>query len=191
LIRDELSLKIAVPWKSNSWLQPDQSTSMPDVLSLEQLVALPPLIVGTIWWTSSIGAPTGGLCSGFDIRVEEHTVTQFRDAGGGNIEPIPGTGVWRIVADSVECREVSTERDSRRVRFQVTGLHLTAFPDGRYRITPHLQGNWHPSGLLSALSYRAIEPISASVILTKDAHIQTVDFEVVRRSAFSGRRLPS
>ena len=68
-------------------------------------------------------------------------------------------------------------------------LNLNAFPDGGYRITPSLQATWRPSGLLAALGYRAVEPISASVILKEDNHIRTVEFEVVRRSLFSGRRL--
>lgn len=162
---------------------------MPNSLSIEQLLALPPLIFGTIRWKSSIGVPRGDLCSGFSILVEEHTATQFRDAGGGHIEPIPGTGIWKVVADSLACYALSTEGDNRAVGFRVTGLHLNAFPDGRYRITPSLKGNWRTSGLLAALSYRAIEPISASVVLKKDDHIQSVEFEVVRRSLFSGQRL--
>jgi hypothetical protein len=163
---------------------------MPNSLSLEQLLALPPLIFGTIRWKSSIGVPSGDLASGFSIRVEEHTATQFRDVGGGHIEPIPGTGIWKVVSDSLACYVLSTEGNNREVGFRVTGLHLNAFPDGRYRITPSLKGNWRPSGLF-ALSYRAIEPISASVALKKDDHIQSVEFEVVRRSLFSGRRLGS
>jgi hypothetical protein len=164
---------------------------MPNSLSLEQLLALPPLIFGTIRWKSSIGVPSGDLASGFSIRVEEHTATQFRDAGGGHIEPIPGTGIWKVVSDSLACYALPTEGDNRGVGFRVTGLHLNAFPDGQYRITPSLRGNWRPSGLLAALSYRAIEPISASVVLKKDDHIQRVEFEVVRRGLFSGRRLGS
>ncbi|HMH41857.1 MAG TPA: hypothetical protein VK557_00115 [Pyrinomonadaceae bacterium] len=162
---------------------------MPNSLSIEQLLALPPLIFGTIRWKSSIGVPSGDLASGFSIRVEEHTTTQFRDAGGGHIEPIPGTGIWKVVTDSLVCHALSPQGDDRAVSFRVTELHLNAFPDGRYRITPSLKGNWRPSGLLAALSYRAIEPISASVALTKDDHIQSVEFEVVRRGLFSGRRL--
>jgi hypothetical protein len=118
-----------------------------------------------------------------------HTATQFRDAGGGHIEPIPGTGIWKVVTDSLACHALSPQGDDRAVSFRVTGLHLNAFPDGQYRITPRLQGNWRTSGLLAALSYRAIEPISASVVLKKDDHIRSVEFEVVRRSLFSGRRL--
>jgi hypothetical protein len=162
---------------------------MPNPLSLEQLLALPPLIFGTIRWKSSIGVPSGDLCSGFSILVEEHTATQFRDAGGGHYEPIPGTGIWKVVSDSLACYVLSTEGDNRAVGFRVTGLHLNVFPDGRYRITPRLKSNWRPSGLLAALSYRTIEPISASVVLKKDDHIQSVEFEVVRRGLFSGRRL--
>jgi hypothetical protein len=43
-------------------------TYMPNSLSIEQLLALPPLIFGTIRWKSSIGVPSGDLASGFSIR---------------------------------------------------------------------------------------------------------------------------
>ena len=76
-----------------------------DTVSIEDLVALPPTIFGIIRWSKYIGRPPGDLCSGFNIRVEEHTATQFR----------------------------------------------------------------------------AIEPKSASVVLKKDNHIQSVEFELVQR----------
>jgi len=100
--------------------------------------------------------------------------------------PAQASGKWLLIL-SYATRY--PQGDDRAVSFRVTELHLNAFPDGRYRITPSLKGNWRPSGLLAALSYRAIEPISASVALTKDDHIQSVEFEVVRRGLFSGRRL--
>jgi len=65
-----------------------------DTVSIDDLVALPPTIFGTIRWKKYIGRPLGDLCSGFNIRVEEHTATQFRAVGGGKYEPIPGTGIW-------------------------------------------------------------------------------------------------
>jgi len=160
---------------------------MPPPLSIEP-VALPPLIFGTIRWKSSIGAPSGDLCSGFSILVEEHTVSQYVDLGGGIYDKKLGTGIWKVVADSLACHPQSPQGDYSAVSFRVTGLHLNVL-DGKYRITPSLQGNWRPSGLLAALSYRAIEPISEDRVLTEDDHIQSVEFEVVRRSFFSGRRL--
>jgi hypothetical protein len=158
-------------------------------LSLEQLVALPPTIFGIIRWTKYVGDPSDDRCGGFSILLEEHSATQFRDVGGGNYEPIPGTGIWKVLSDSLSCRALSDQGDDHVISFQITGLHLNAFPDGRYRITPVLRGNWRPSGLLAAFGYRAIEPRSASVTLKKDDHLQSIEFEVVRRSWFSGRRL--
>lgn len=66
-------------------------------VSIDELVALPPTIFGVIHWKKYIGRPPGDLCSGFNIRVEEHTATQFRAVGGGKYEPIPGTGIWKDV----------------------------------------------------------------------------------------------
>jgi hypothetical protein len=162
---------------------------MPKSISLEQLARLSPSIIGTIRWKSTVGKPSGELCDGFSILVEEHTSTQFRAVGGGKYEPIPGTGIWKVIAESVACRDLSSEDDHYAVGFHITGLHLTAFPDGQYRVTPSLQGTWRPGGILALLARRVIEPISASIILTDDKRIQSVEFEVVRRSFFSGRRL--
>lgn len=157
-------------------------------LSVDQIVRLPPMIFGVIRWKGPIGDPIGDRCGGFDIRVEEHTATQFRDAGG-HAEPIPGTGIWKAVLDSLSCRAIPDQGTEHSVSFSVTGLHLNAFPDGRYRITPSLRGDWRSSGVLALLGYRVIEPISVSVVLKKDDHFRGVEFEIVRRSLFSGRRL--
>jgi len=155
-----------------------------DILSIDELVALPPTIFGAIRWNKSIGRPAGDLCSGFNIRVEEHTATQFRAVGGGKYEPIPGTGIWKDVVDSLTCRELPDEGDYHKLGFQVWNVHLNAFPDGRYRITPTLKGTWgRPTPLfLLFFGSRAIEPQSASVVLKKDNHIQSVEFELVQRS---------
>ena len=77
-----------------------------DTVSIEDLVALPPTIFGIIRWKKYIGRPMGDLCGGFNIRVEEHTATQFRAVGGGKYEPIPGTGIWKDVVDAVSWREL-------------------------------------------------------------------------------------
>ncbi len=159
------------------------------ILSLEQLLRLPPMIVGTIRWKRSVGEPKGNLCAGFDIRVEEHTATEYRDAGGGHYVPEPGTGIIKLLSDSVSCRARADQGDDHVISFQVSGLHFNMPFDGYYRITPNLNGNWRPSGIFAAVGYRAIEPISAIVVLKKDAPVQSVEFEVVRHSWFSGRHL--
>ena len=153
-----------------------------DAVSIEDLVALPPMIFGIIRWKKYIGRPMGDLCSGFNIRVEEHTATQFRAVGGGKYEPIPGTGIWKDVMDAVSCRELADEGDYHKLGFQVWGVHLNAFPDGRYRITPTLKGTWNrPVNPVLFFGSRAIEPQSFSVVLKKDDHIQSVEFELVQR----------
>jgi hypothetical protein len=156
-----------------------------DTVSIDDLVALPPTIFSTIRWKKYIGRPLGDLCSGFNIRVEEHTATQFRAVGGGKYEPIPGTGIWKDVVESVSCWDLPDEGDSHQLSFQIwgRGIHLNAFPDGQYRITPTLRGMWSRANPVAVvfLGYRTIEPKSASVVLKKDDHIQSVEFELVQR----------
>jgi hypothetical protein len=155
-----------------------------NLASVDELVALPPTIFGVIRWKKYIGRPAGHLCSGFNIRVEEHTATQFRALGGGKYEPIPGTGIWQDVNDSLVCRELPDEADYHKLSFQIWGrdIHLNAFPDGQYRITPTLTGLWTRATPVVLLGSRIIEPRSASVVLKKDDHIQSVVFEVAQRS---------
>ena len=156
-----------------------------DTVTIDELMALPPTIFGIIRWKKYIGRPLGDLCSGFNIRVEEHTATQFRAVGGGKYEPIPGTGIWKDVVDVVSCRELADEGDYHKLSFQIwgRGIHLNAFPDGQYRITPTLKGTWSRPNPVAVvlLGYRAIEPQSTSVVLKKDNHIQSVEFELVQR----------
>jgi hypothetical protein len=154
-----------------------------DIASVDELVALPPTIFGVIRWKKYIGRPAGHLCSGFDIRVEEHTATQFRALGGGKYEPIPGTGIWKDVNDALVCQELPDEGDYHKLGFQIRGrdIHLNAFPDGQYRITPTLTGMWTRSTPVVLLGSRSIEPKSAYVVLKKDDHIQSVEFELVQR----------
>jgi len=137
-------------------------------------VALPPTIFGIIRWKKYIGRPLGDLCSGFNIRVEEHTATQFRAVGGGKYEPIPGTGIWKDVVDSVSCWDLPDEGDSHQLSFQISGrgIHLNAFPDGQYRITPTRRGVWSRANPVVLFGYRTIEPKSASIVLKKDDHIK-------------------
>jgi len=138
-----------------------------DIASVDELVALPPTIFGIIRWKKYIGRPAGHLCSGFDIRVEEHTATQFRALGGGKYEPIPGTGIWKDVNDALVCQELPDEGDYHKLGFQIRGrdIHLNAFPDGQYRITPTLTGMWTRSTAVVLLGSRSIEPKSAYVVL--------------------------
>jgi hypothetical protein len=155
-----------------------------DAVSIEELVALPPTIFGVIRWNKYIGRPTGDLCGGFTIRVEEHTATQFRALGGGKYEAIPGTGIWKDVIDALICRDLPDEGDYHKLGFQIwgRGIHLNAFPDGQYRITPTLKGVWsRPNPVVTFFGSRALEPKSASVVLKKDNHLQSVEFELVQR----------
>ena len=154
-----------------------------DAVSIDELVALPPTIFGIIRWKKYIGRPLGDLCSGFNIRVEEHTATQFRAVGGGKYEPIPGTGIWKDVIDSLFCRDLPDEGDHHKLSFQIWGreIHLNAFPDGQYRITPTRKGMWSRATPVVSFGSRSIEPKSASVVLKKDNHIQSVQFELVQR----------
>jgi hypothetical protein len=80
------------------------------------------------------------------------------------------------------------EGDYHRLIFQIwgRGIHLNAFPDGQYRITPTLKVTWAPGGVVVLFGYRTIEPKSASVILKKNNDIQSVAFEVVQRRRFFG-----
>ena len=136
-----------------------------DTASIDELVALPPTIFGVIRWNRYIGRPAGDLCSGFNIRVEEHTATQFRAVGGGKYEPIPGTGIWKDVVVTLFCRELPDEGDYYKLCFQIwgPGIHLNAFPDGQYRTTPTLKGLWRRANrVVLVFGSRTIEPKSAS-----------------------------
>lgn len=155
-----------------------------DTASIVELEGLPPTIFGVIRWNKYIGRPAGDFCSGFNIRVEEHTATQYRALGGGKYEAIPGTGIWKDVVDPVSCTELPDEGDYHKLGFQVwgRGIHLNAFPDGGYRITPTLKGTWSYTNPVQLIfGARAIEPKSASVVLKKDDHIGSVEFELVQR----------
>jgi hypothetical protein len=47
-------------------------------LTDDELLRRPPMILGIIRWRKYIGQPAGHYCSGFNIRVEQHTATQFQ-----------------------------------------------------------------------------------------------------------------
>jgi hypothetical protein len=157
-------------------------------LTIEQLVRLQPTIVGIIRWKHFVGEPAGDPCAAFDILVEEHTATQYRDAGGGHIVPEPGTGIFKVVSPAISFRALSKEGENRAISFQVSGLHHTMPFDGYYRVTPTLKGNWHPSSIFAA-AYLAIVPVSTNAVLKIDAPVQSCEFEVERRSWFFGTSL--
>jgi hypothetical protein len=155
-----------------------------DKLSTEAVRQLPPMLFGVIRWKKGIGSSTGDPCSGFRIRVEERTPSEFRDAGGV-IEKIPGSGEWRLVTDSAPCSSAPDEGDSHVVRFNVPDVHLNVL-DGIYRITPQLSGRWDSQGLvfLHRFVFRQIDPLINYIKLKPDAHIATVEFEVLSRFWF-------
>ena len=82
------------------------------------LLRLPPMIIGKIRWRKYIGLPQGDYCNGFNIRVEEHTATQFRALPGGDYEPIPGTGIWKDIVDALSCRALPDDGDDHVLPFR-------------------------------------------------------------------------
>jgi hypothetical protein len=96
-----------------------------------------------------------------------------------------GGGKYEEVVDCLSCRDLPDEGDYHKLSFQIRGrgIHLNAFPDGQYRIMPTLRGMWSRANPVAAvfLGYRTIEPKSASVVLKKDHHIQSLEFELVQR----------
>jgi hypothetical protein len=142
---------------------------------------LPPMLFGVIRWKKGIGRPSGDLCSGFRIRVEERTPSEFRALGGGKYEKIPGTGTWRLVTDSAPCSPSADEGDSYVVHFNVLDVHLNVL-DGAYRITPQLTGRWNDGWRpWVVLGFRQVDPLAWYIALRPGAHIATVEFEVVRK----------
>jgi len=154
-------------------------------VSIDVLLRLPPRIFGTIRWKKSIGKPPGDLCSAFEIKVEEHTATEFRDAGGGVYLPEPGTGIFKSVPESVSCWTRAEEENYYSIGFQVSGLHFNMPFDGYYKITPVLKGSW-PSSIF-AIGYRVVDPPSIRFYLKEDDRVQSGEFEVRLRSWFLGR----
>ena len=149
-----------------------------DTLSQDAVHRLPPMLFGRIRWAGGTGSPVGEPCSGFTVLVEEHTASQFR-IGPGGVEVIPGTGIWKTVTQSATCRALPDEGGRRVVGFDVPDVHLNAFPDGKYRVTPTVTGRWDTSGILVRLGSRRMEPRSVYVSLTPGQHIRNLDFEVV------------
>ncbi len=154
--------------------------SISTVLSDDAVLRLPPMLFGRIRWNKSLGGPVGDLSTGFRVLAEEHTVSQFR-MGPGGPEVIPGTGVWKP-AVSVPCWAAPDENDRHVVAFNVPNVHLNGFPDGKYRVTAELTGNWGESRLQVMLGFKRIEPMAYYVTLTKDRHIVSLDFEVVHET---------
>ena len=147
------------------------------VLTQKEVLELPPMLFGHIRWQKGLGAPIGDPASGFRVLCQEHTATQFR-VGAGGPEPVPGTGVWKT-AVTVPCAAAPDQGDLHVVRFIVPDPHLNAFPDGKYRVSAELTGNWSLSPIQKFLGFRRIEPLAFQVSLTKDHHLVSVDFDVV------------
>lgn len=112
--------------------------------------------------------------------MEEHTASQFRIGPGGAIEVIPGTGLWKTTAQSAPCPPLPDEGDMHVVGFDVPDVHPSAFPDGKYRVTPTVTGKWTTSSLQVKLGTKRIEPPYHHASLTQGQHIRNLDFEVVR-----------
>ena len=159
--------------------------SISHVLSEDAVLRLPPMLFGRIRWKKSLGGPVGDPSTGFRVLSEEHTVSQFR-MGAGGPEVIPGTGIWKP-AVSVPCRAAPDEDDRHVVAFEVPDVHLNGFPDGKYRVTAALSGNWGESLVQVTLGFKRIEPMAFHVSLTKDHHIVSLDFEVVQEPWRWGR----
>jgi hypothetical protein len=138
------------------------------------------MLFGVIRWKKSIGSPLGEPCSGFRIRVEERTPTEYVDIGGGKYDIKPGTGIWRLVTDSARCFPAPDEGDSHVVRFIVSDVHLNIL-DGVYRVAPQLTGQWGGSWFWILLGFRQMDPLAWQIALKPDAQIANVEFEVVRR----------
>jgi hypothetical protein len=77
------------------------------------------------------------------------------------------------------------------LKFQIWGprIHLSAFRMASIGITPTLKVGGARASLVVLFGYRTIEPKNMSVVPKRDNHIQSVEFEVVQRSRFSGRML--
>lgn len=148
-----------------------------DKLTATAVLKLPPMLWGRIRWNKTMGSPVGDTATGFRVTCEEHTATQFR-IGRAGPEPIPGTGVWKP-AVTVPCWSVPDEGSMHVVAFRVPDVHLTMFPDGKYRVRAELTGNWADPLVQVRSGYRRIDPLAFQVVLTQERHLESVDFEVV------------
>jgi hypothetical protein len=104
--------------------------------------------------------------------------------GGGKYEPIPGTGIWKDVVDSVSCRGYRMKAITTRSVFNLGMRHPSECFSGRATSNhPDSKRHVEPAQSVAVVlfGYRFIEPQSASVVLKKDDHIQSVEFELVQR----------
>jgi len=147
------------------------------ILTDKEVLKLPPMLFGRIRWLKGLGTPIGDPASGFKVLCQEHTASQFR-IGAAGPEVVPGTGIWKDPV-SVPCYAAPDEGDMHVVAFHVPDVHLTTFPDGKYRVRAELTGNWADPLLQVRIGYRRMEPIAFYVVLTPERHLQAVDFEVV------------
>jgi len=150
------------------------------ILTDKEVLKLPPMLFGRIRWLKGLGTPIGDPASGFKVLCQEHTASQFR-IGAAGPEVVPGTGIWKDPV-SVPCYAAPDEGDMHVVRFNVPDVHLNMFPDGKYRLTAELTGNWSETPIARMLGYRRIEPLGFYVSLTKAQHLVSVDFEVVHEA---------
>jgi hypothetical protein len=128
------------------------------------------MLFGMIRWNKKIGNPAGDPCGGFHILVEVRPPRTGRHASG-----------FHLLTNAPFCSVAPDQGDYSAITFNVPDVHLQVL-DGMYRITPKLTGNWIRSPFQSFFGYLAIEPLEVYVQITKDAPVQMVSFEVVRRS---------
>jgi hypothetical protein len=148
----------------------------PKVLTESEVLRLPPMLFGAIRWPKGLGQPVGDPASGFRVLCQEHTASRFR-IGPGGIEVIPGTGIW-LDPVVVAAFAAPDEGDLHVVRFSVPDVHLNMFPDGEYRVSVELTGNWSETPLDRMLGYRKIDPLAVYVVLDKAHHIAGTNFQV-------------
>ena len=98
--------------------------------------------------------------------------------GPSGPEVVPGTGKWKAPM-MVPCSPAPDEGDMHVVRFNVPDVHLTMFPDGKYRVAAELTGNWSQTPIQKFLGFRRLEPLAFYVVLTQAQHLVSVDFEVI------------
>jgi len=143
-----------------------------DAISLDAVHRLPPMLFGRIRWVKGRGAPLGEPASAFTILVEEHTASEFRAGPGGVFEVIPGTGIWKTIAESAPCRSLPDEGDRHVIGFDVPDVHLNSFPDGGYRVTPTLTGKWSKSLVQVRIGYHQPWILSADVSYTPHYYLE-------------------
>ncbi|OAI42091.1 hypothetical protein AYO38_11695 [bacterium SCGC AG-212-C10] len=148
-----------------------------ELLTEADINRLPPMLFGVIRWKKSIGRPTGAIASGFTVKIEERTPSQWYMGPDGLPDVTPGH--WKTVTESASCTQAPDQGDQYVVTFVEADVHRTVL-DGQYRVT--LAGRWGPGGLPQIIrGYRAVQPLSWRLAI-KEHGFHVVEFEVVRRS---------